>query len=90
MDRNIELIKAVMEKKGKRTVDNFSVGDIIRINIPKVDRVKFFTLYITDGGIGCSSGRINGVRIITPTIISLTCLPALFRNYPFLVVLSVK
>ena len=69
VDRNIGLIKAVMEKRGKRTVDNFSVGDIIRINIPKVDRVKLGknflhckVLSITDSGkyrIGCSSGRIN-------------------------------
>ena len=57
VDRNIGLIKAVIEKRGKRTVDNFNVGDIIRINIPKVDRVKlgknflhYKVLSITDNG----------------------------------------
>ena len=40
VDRNVNLIKVVMERRGRLIVDNFNVGDIVRISIPKIDRIK--------------------------------------------------
>ena len=68
VDRNVNLIKAVMEKRGRRIVDSFNVDDIVRISIPKVDRIKLGMKYLpckvvsVVGGryqIGCASGVLN-------------------------------
>jgi len=63
---NVELIRNIMTKRGGRVVQDYHIGDIVRLSIPAPDRQRLGlpckVMEVLDGGwyrLGCSLGILD-------------------------------